>query len=380
MTDLGIYLHLPFCRSICSYCDFYKMRAKTPRIRQYIDYIIKEIDLHVETFRNAQANFQPKTLYIGGGTPSFIPLDDLERLLKRLGQWLNLADLQEFTIEANPEDLNLSFLTLIKKYHVSRLSIGIQSFNPLAHRVLNRVSDYHDVQKKVALLKQLGITNYNLDLMFGIPDMNHDLVKQDLELFLSLEPTHLSCYSLILEERTLLFNQYLKGEFKPLEEDEEAAIYQLIKDTLTRNGFNHYETSNFARPGYESLHNLIYWNNERYLGIGAGSSSYLGNTRLKTVSNLDRYFSLLDQGRIGREEEIQLSKQDQMEEEVMLGLRKTQGISLERFYAKFGEDFFSVFPMAKKLIDQQYLQRENNYLRLNPKYHFTADYVLRKLI
>lgn len=371
---------MPFCRSICSYCDFYKMRAKTPRIRQYIDYIIKEIDLHVETFRNAQANFQPKTLYIGGGTPSFIPLDDLERLLKRLGQWLSLADLQEFTIEANPEDLNLSFLTLIKKYHVSRLSIGIQSFNPLAHRVLNRVSDYHDVQKKVALLKQLGITNYNLDLMFGIPDMNHDLVKQDLELFLSLEPTHLSCYSLILEERTLLYNQYLKGEFKPLEEDEEAAIYQLIKDTLTRNGFNHYETSNFARPGYESLHNLIYWNNERYLGIGAGSSSYLGNTRLKTVSNLDRYFSLLDQGRIGREEEIQLSKQDQMEEEVMLGLRKTQGISLERFYAKFGEDFFSVFPMAKKLIDQQYLQRENNYLRLNPKYHFTADYVLRKLI
>lgn len=371
---------MPFCRSICSYCDFYKMRAKKPRIRQYIDYIIKEIDLHVETFRNAQANFQPKTLYIGGGTPSFIPLDDLERLLKRLGQWLNLADLQEFTIEANPEDLNLSFLTLIKKYHVSRLSIGIQSFNPLAHRVLNRVSDYHDVQKKVALLKQLGITNYNLDLMFGIPDMNHDLVKQDLELFLSLEPTHLSCYSLILEERTLLYNQYLKGEFKPLEEDEEAAIYQLIKDTLTRNGFNHYETSNFARPGYESLHNLIYWNNERYLGIGAGSSSYLGNTRLKTVSNLDRYFSLLDQGRIGREEEIQLSKQDQMEEEVMLGLRKTQGISLERFYAKFGEDFFSVFPMAKKLIDQQYLQRENNYLRLNPKYHFTADYVLRKLI
>ena len=182
--------------------------------------------------------------------------------------------------------------------------------------------------------------------MFGIPDMNHDLVKQDLELFLSLEPTHLSCYSLILEERTLLYNQYLKGEFKPLEEDEEAAIYQLIKDTLTRNGFNHYETSNFARPGYESLHNLIYWNNERYLGIGAGSSSYLGNTRLKTVSNLDRYFLCLTKAESAGRKKFSCPNKTRWKKK-SCWVKETQGISLERFYAKFGEDFFSVFPMAK---------------------------------
>ena len=380
MTDLGLYLHIPFCRAICSYCDFYKMQAKTPRIRQYVDYIIKEIDLQEKRFLNANEPFKPTTLYIGGGTPSFIPLSDFKRLLERLNQWFSLETLKEFTIEANPEDLTSEFIDLCKHHHVSRLSIGVQSFNPLAHQVLKRKSVFSDLAKQIDMLKKAGFTNFNLDLMFGIPGMDLESVKEDLELFLSLEPTHMSCYSLILEERTLLYHQYLNDQFKPIDEDLEANIYQLIKETLTCHGFNHYRDKQLCSKPVMNRFIISYIGITKIFRIGAGSSSYLNDVRWKTVSNLDQYFALLDQGIIGREEEVKLSKPDQMKEEVMLGLRKTKGISLEVFRSKYGEEFLRIFPQSKDLIEQGYLRIENDYLMLNPEYHFLANYVLRKLI
>lgn len=371
----GLYLHIPFCQRICTYCDFYKMRAKLVEKEKYIDYLIKEIAL----LRNE--SLPPiDTIYLGGGTPSSIPPKSLRKLFEALAEFTNLKTLSEFTIELNPEDITVELALLLKEFHISRLSIGIQSFNPKVQKILGRYHDYDDVLKKVFLLNEYGLTNLNFDFIYGIPNTSIDDVITDLNLFLTLKPKHLSCYSLILEEKTVLYHQYLKGEFTPIVEELEATMYDEIKNHLLKQGFIHYETSNYAYSGYESSHNLIYWSNDRYRGIGAGSSSYVGNRRFKTVANLNQYYDGINNSVINLAEDINLSITEQMKEEVMLGLRKTKGINLTTFSKRYGCQIINAFPTIPSLINQGILVKENDHLAIKPNFQYLANYIIRKII
>lgn len=371
----GLYVHIPFCKNICSYCDFYKMRAKASEKIKYMGYLTKEIALL------KKEDLPPiQTIYIGGGTPSSLPITELRTLFIHLDTITDLQLLKEFTIELNPEDITVELASLLKEFHLSRLSIGIQSFDPYVQEVLGRHHQYDDLKDKVLMLRNLGFNNLNFDYIYGIPETNLIKIKNDLDLLLSLKPQHLSCYSLILEEKTMLFHQFRKGFFNPIDEDLEAKMYDTIKDYLSSYGFVHYETSNFALPGYESLHNLIYWSNNRYRGIGAGSSSYVGNRRFKTISNLKKYYEGIDQGIITLSENITLTVYDQMKEEVMLGLRKTQGINLSNFYERYNYHLIDVFPKIKAFLDQKALILSNNFLAISPDKQYVANYILREIL
>jgi oxygen-independent coproporphyrinogen-3 oxidase len=304
----------------------------------------------------------------------------LSRLGDKLSTVLDLERLQERTIEVNPHDLTEELVECLVKYHFNRVSIGVQSFNPKIMGILGRDHTYEDIASGMKLLHEHGIDNINLDLMYGINGFGMEDLKDDLDKLVSLKPKHVSCYSLILEEKTILYHKYQKGEFSLMDEDLEADMYFYIIDYLHKAGYEHYETSNFCLPGYESRHNLIYWNNERYLGLGAGSSYYLENTRYTNVRNLREYFAGVDDGNIMYEEEIPLSENDRMKEEMILGLRLTKGVNIKTFREKYAKDVFEVFPVIEQLMKEGWLKREGDLLAIPYDKLYLANHVLVNFI
>ena len=272
---LGLYIHIPFCRKICSYCDFYKMVVSDEFKIKFFNYLIKEFSLLDNTVSNVD------TIYIGGGTPSSVNLELLENLFVALENRIDLTKIKEFTFEINPEDINLELLKLLKKYHVNRLSIGVQTFNQKHLRLLNRITNYDDLSLKINLIKQIGFENYSFDLIYALPNQTVDELLDDLKFVRSLEPKHVSTYSLILEEHTILNHLFNQKKWEKIDEEIDEKMYFKIIEFLKEFGINQYETSNFSKPGFESKHNLIYWNNEHYFAIGPSSSGYINNVRYK---------------------------------------------------------------------------------------------------
>jgi oxygen-independent coproporphyrinogen-3 oxidase len=352
----ALYIHIPFCRSICSYCDFYKMVAKDSLKEKYIDYLLKEI-------QGKQSGFGDlKTIYVGGGTPSSLNLSLLERFLSGLRECVPSEKIEEFTIEANPNDITPDLLEILSKYGVNRISLGVQSFNERKLRVLKRGHSRKDVKKAMLLLKDYGFDNVSVDLIFGVGEEKYRIVRHDINLAIRYGAKHLSPYTLIVEEKTILHKLTSAGKFKEMNPDREARFYSKIQWHLQKKGFSQYEISNFSKPGYECRHNLVYWNNEPYFGLGAGASGYLGNTRYTNVANLDSYFKGIDEKELALSEITTLSKIDQMNEELMLGLRKVEGISLEHFQSKFGIDLILTFPIIEKLLSQGLLSLQSDRL------------------
>ena len=372
----GIYIHIPFCRKICNYCDFYKMVVSDKFKSEYIDYLIKDIELTFDKYNIQDVN----TLYIGGGTPSCLPLNLLEKLFITLLKKVELSKLEEFTIEVNPEDLTNEFVTLIKRYYVSRVSIGVQTFDIRNYSVLGRYTDYEILKHKIELLRNNNINNYSLDLIYAIPNTTLENLEKDIDLILSLKPNHISTYSLILEEKTILYHQYLKHNIEMIDEKIDAKMYELIQKKLLENDYYQYETSNFSLSGYESKHNLIYWNYDEYYGIGAAGSSFVGNKRFTRVSNIKEYYRLLDL----KEEpcdEIEILDQERLiEDYIMLGLRKTKGINVEEFIKRFEVSIFDIYPKIKQLIDDDLLKFDNNYLYINKKYLYISNFIISKIL
>jgi oxygen-independent coproporphyrinogen-3 oxidase len=268
----------------------------------------------------------------------------------------------------------------LERYHFNRVSIGVQSFNPKILAILGRSHAYEDIASGMELLRNHGIDNINLDLMYGISGFTIGDLEDDLDKLVSLKPKHVSCYSLILEEKTILYHKHEKGEFSLMDEDLEADMYFYIIEYLRQAGYEHYETSNFCLPGYESRHNLIYWNNERYLGLGAGSSYYLGNKRYTNVRNLISYFAGVDAGSLMYEEEIPLSENDRMKEEMILGFRLIKGVNIKTFRERFAKDVFEVFPVINKLIKEGWLKREGDWLAIPYDKLYLANHVLVNFI
>lgn len=382
MREIGLYIHIPFCHSICSYCDFTKMVASPKTKKNYLKSLIKEIELRKKIFDTHII----KSIYIGGGTPSSLKVDDLNLLLEAVENNIDLTNVLEYTIEANPEDINLDFVKCISTHHINRISIGVQSFNSTSLNTMKRTSDVDDIFQKMTLLRCYGIDNINLDFMFGIEPASINSTIDDLQKFIDLKPTHLSCYSLILEPRTLLFHQSNLGQFKVMNEDKEAAIYQAIVKKLIDAGFNQYEISNFSSNGYQSLHNLIYWSNERYLGVGLGSSSYLGHVRFKTTHNLQLYEKMINENNIDDsafyDEIEELTKEDEEIYEIIMRLRLTEGIVLPTFFDKFQTDFFDAFSNIRKLLNEDICIYDKNKqtISIAPKYTYVTNQIIKKLI
>lgn len=278
MVD-AIYIHIPFCLKKCDYCDFISFSSTKEKMKEYVNYLIKEIELYPE--------YEYDTVYFGGGTPSILEIEDLERVLKKL----KIKNDAEITIEVNPKTVDLEKLKRLKAIGFNRLSIGIQSFNKKFLKILGRAHTSIDGIKTYLNARKAGFKNISLDLMFSLPTQTLDDVKQDLDLLFKLKPEHFSIYSLIWEEGTVFFEKLEKNIFKETENEVEGMMYEMIIDMSKKNGYTHYEISNFSLPNMESRHNTKYWENKQYLGIGLGASGYINKIRYKNEVQFSKYYA-----------------------------------------------------------------------------------------
>lgn len=358
----SIYIHIPFCQSICSYCDFCKMLYTSKDSKRYLEALKREVEEYYlgETI---------KTIYIGGGTPSILNPEELAKLFKIVKLFKKSVDC-EITFECNPDDITEVLIDILKANGVNRISIGVESFNTEKLTFMERKSDFDDIKEKIKLINNKGIYNINLDLMYGLPGEGLDILKKDLKMILKLNPEHISTYSLIVEDSTKV---KIRGD-KNIDEDLEAEMYKYIVKKLKNKGYIHYEVSNFAKDGYFSKHNLTYWNNKEYYGFGLGASGYINGFRYENTKNIDTY----SQG-LYRKEEALLSKQEIMEYELMLGLRKTEGINLQEFFDKYEINMQDVFPI-KPLLKNKDLIYKHGQVFINPEKRYVMNEILLKLI
>lgn len=371
---LGLYVHIPFCKKICPYCDFYKMVSNQDKKQNYIKGLSQEMKL-----KNL-SDYSFDTVYIGGGTPSSLSLDLLEELFINLSNNINLDNLKEFTIEANPEDITEDFVKLIHQYNVSRVSIGTQTLNSRLQKLISREFSYEELKLKIKLLQKFDINNINLDLIYSIPGQTFEEFCDDLDKVISLDINHISAYSLILEEHTIFYHKYLKGDLKLNSEDLESKMYKQLIKKLTSNNFIHYEVSNFAKKGYQSLHNLIYWNCDEYVAIGVSASSYVNNIRQTNCKNMNKYLIGLSDNKIYLDEESYIDKEEAKKEWIILGLRKIKGIDKNKFALKFGENLKDAFLSIQPLINEGLLKENKNYLYIPKKYLYISNHILIKIL
>ena len=372
----GLYLHIPFCKNICKYCDFYKMVVSRSLQEKTINYIIEEMKLR------ELSKYQIDTIYIGGGSPSSLDDDLLDKLLFNLSQLTNFDELKEFTIEFNPNDITIDKVKILQKYQVTRVSIGIQTFNNNLLNTLGRIPfvSFEELSEKIKLLNMYDIKNINVDLIYAIPGEVIDDITDDLNKMMRLPITHLSCYSLILEERSILYYEYTHNKIKLIDETLDEKMYEKINEVLEKNNFIHYETSNFSKPGFNSLHNLIYWHRDDYLGIGPGASSSIGNHRFTNTHNLNEYFLGIDNKNIKYAEDIIDSKKDEQELMVMMNLRLSEGINKKRYLERFNEDVKDTFPSILELLKEGLLEETTDTIRIPLKYFYILNYIIVKII
>lgn len=352
MTVRSVYIHIPFCKSICSYCDFCKFLHEEVYASEYLNELSKEIDKYYD-------NDKIRTLYIGGGTPSVLSLNNLKKLFE-ITKKFDTSLLEEFTFEMNIDDITEEKLLLLKTNNVNRISIGIQSFNEINLKYLNRKHTKNEIIKNINLAKNY-FTNINVDLMFALPIETFSTLKKDVKEILKLDVPHISTYSLIIEQNTVLSH----SKVKPIEEDLDYKMYSYILKELKKNNYNHYEVSNFAKEGYQSKHNLNYWENNEYYGFGLGAHGFISELRYENTRSFNTYLK----GNY-RFNELVLSKREDMENEVILGLRKLEGINIVDFFNKYKiniQEEFNITPLLKngllKIKDNNiYIPEEKIYI------------------
>ncbi|HEK9983289.1 radical SAM family heme chaperone HemW [Streptococcus equi subsp. zooepidemicus] len=366
------YVHIPFCTQICYYCDFSKVFIKNQPVDAYLEALIKE-------FESYQIN-SLKTLYIGGGTPTAITAKQLDYLLSHLQQHLQLDQLEEFTIEANPGDLTEDKIAVLRQSAVNRISLGVQTFNDKQLKQIGRSHTEAQIYTTIASLKEAGFQNMSIDLIYALPGQTIQQVKENVAKALALDIPHLSLYSLILEHHTVFMNKMRRGKLQLPTEDLEAEMFEYIISEMEASGFEHYEISNFTKPGFESRHNLMYWNNDEYFGCGAGASGYLDGIRYRNRVPIQHYLKAVADGNARLSEEV-LTKEEMMEEELFLGLRKKSGVSVSRFQEKFGLSFESRYgPVVRELQAQGLLVKDKDFVRMTKKGLFLGDSVAEKFI
>ncbi len=381
LNELGIYIHIPFCKQKCYYCDFVSYSNKCSEVKEYIESLKKEI----EEFDFS--NYKVTSIYIGGGTPSYIDSIYIVEILSELKEKLkcNLIEFKdiEITIEVNPGTVDTKKLNDYKKSGINRLSIGLQSTKNDILKKIGRIHTYQEFLEIYKLARETGFKNINIDLMIGIPGQKIGDLKNTLQDIIKLEPEHISVYSLIIEENTPIEKMLENGEIKLPDEDLERNMYWYVKNTLELNGYNHYEISNFAKLGKESRHNLNCWNQEEYIGFGVAAHSYLNGIRFSNTINVEEYIQHLENNR--KEENIQIeesqSLEDKKNEFMMLGFRKIQGVDIARFKEKFIDNpIFLYREKLNKLVEEGLIEVDLNHIKLTNKGIDLANLVFEEFV
>ena len=380
-NNFGVYIHIPFCKKKCNYCDFISFCNKDNLIEEYIECLKKEIK---------EFNFLNKnvtTIYLGGGTPSYINSKFIVDILNLLKEKLKsnktpFYDL-EITIEVNPGTVTREKLEMYKKVGINRLSIGLQETNNNLLKQIGRIHTFEDFLETYNLAKKVGFNNINVDLMIALPNQKISDIKESLEKIVSLKPNHISVYSLIIEEGTLIEKQVNQGKLKLPSEEEERNLYWYVKNFLEISGYNHYEISNFAKKGQESKHNLNCWNQEEYIGFGLASHSYVNKTRFCNISNLEKYIENVknndfDKNRIIEEKQ---TIEDEKKEFMMLGFRKIEGVSISKFKEKFSENpLFLYRKELNKLVNEGLIVVNLDNIKLTNKGLDLANIVFEEFV
>lgn len=354
----SVYIHIPFCDTICSYCDFCKFIKNSEWVNKYLDELHKEIK---DKYKGEVIN----TIYIGGGTPSSLNIEELKKLFDILKIFKLSSDV-EYTFECNIENIDIEKLRLLYNNKVNRLSIGIQTFNDKYIHYLNRRHNKDMIKDIIRSAKKIGFKNINIDLIYAIKNQTLEDLNHDLDEFLNLDITHISTYSLMIEPNTRL---YINNE-ENIDQDLDYEMYKLICEKLKNNGYNHYEISNFSKPGYESKHNLTYWNNLQYYGFGIGASGYVNDIRYDNTRSINKY---LTSHYIS--ESHMLTNNEKIENEFILGLRKMNGINKNIFKDKYGLDIKSISCVNKLLKEEKLIEDEKN-IYINPKYIYVSNDIL----
>ena len=378
---LGIYIHVPFCKSKCAYCDFNSSVCQSAeRMTAYVDALVA----HMESYRAAAQNYEPNTVFIGGGTPTALPPEELFRIVKAVKHNFKLTKNAEFTIEANPATVSYDTLAKLRRMGVNRLSMGLQSAHENELQALSRVHTRKDFAHSFKMARDAKFDNINVDLMFGIPYQTTETLLHTIRYLTRVQPEHISLYDLKIEPGTPFYKNY--SEIAPYlpDDDTEADMYISAIEMLRNAGYYQYEISNFARPGHMCAHNLKYWNCDEYLGFGVSAHSYFNGSRFSFTADVDRYMQgvTVKDSRVRITDECDiLEERERMGEYIMLRLRLTAGLDVREFFRRFGMSFETLYAgKCQKFIQNGFMTVKNGVYALTPSGMFISNYILSDLL
>ena len=375
--NVGIYIHIPFCKSRCIYCGFYSTTNKELKER-YVDALIREIHMRKDDFARLGTSLSPSstsTVYFGGGTPSSLSVCDIERIVGALESTFNGTP-SEVTLEMNPDDVTKDYMKAVRQMGINRISMGIQTFDDSRLQFIRRRHNASQAEKAVMTIREEGIHNVSIDLMFGFPNQTMDEWVTDIDKAIALHPTHISAYSLMYEEDTPLFRMLQKGEINQIDDETSLAMYTELINRLTANGYEHYEISNFAMPGYRSVHNSSYWHDTPYLGFGAAAHSYNKDTRSWNIPDLKKYIESIESGVLPSESEV-IDADTHYNDLITTALRTREGLNLDDLPQKYRE---YALVNARKSISEHLLEATDSHIRLTREGLFVSDMVMSELI
>lgn len=379
--ELGIYIHVPFCKSKCYYCDFVSFPNKINAVNAYINALKKDME------QFDVSNYNVTTIYIGGGTPSYIDEENIKQIFEILNKKLENNDTRiqdmEITIEINPGTATIEKLKTYKNLGINRISIGLQSTQDRLLKEIGRIHTYQEFLSTYKMARKVGFNNINVDLMIGLPTQNIEDIKQSLEEVVKLQPEHISVYSLIVEEGTVIEKRLNNEEIELPQEYVERRMYWYVKNYLELQGYLQYEISNFAKKGYSSKHNLNCWRQKEYIGFGVAAHSYIEDTRFGNIDNLEEYIKNIEENHLEKNRIIEekQTKEDKEKEFMMLGFRKTEGISISEFKEKFIDNpLFVYHKELEKLVRQKLIQIDLDNIRLTSKGLDFANLVFEEFI
>lgn len=379
MKNLGIYVHIPFCKKKCDYCDFVSFEAENNVQEKYVDALCMDIKNSAIKFQEYEIN----TMYFGGGTPSYISENLIVKILKEIQKNYKIANNAEITIEVNPGTVNKEKLEIYRKSGFNRISIGLQSTHDRLLKLIGRIHTYNEFLETYKSAREVGFENINVDLMLALPTQTMEELVDSVNKMINLKPEHISIYSLILEENTPLYNKVFSGKLEILDEELEREMYWKTKKIFEKNKYNHYEISNFSKKGFESKHNMNCWLQEEYLGFGISAHSYFNNKRFARTSNLNEYIKNIEMNNSEKNIEINevQNRESKAKEYMLLGLRKIDGVSISAFERKFEINplFYFRFEISK-LEEEGLLEVDLDNIKLTDKGLDLANQVFEEFV
>jgi len=377
MNLISLYIHIPFCEKKCYYCDFSSYGGKKHLIDDYITSLKKEIVL----YKSVLDDYKINTIFFGGGTPSILSGNQIAEIMETVDKYFSIEAGAEVSMEANPGTLTYDKLKRYYESGINRLSIGLQACQNNLLRTLGRIHSFENYIKNLEEARNAGFSNINTDLMFSLPGQKKSNWEESLEKIVSLEIPHISAYSLIVEEETPFYDWVKNRKILLPDEEVELKMYHYTIEYLEKNGYNHYEISNFAKPGFQCKHNLIYWQNKSYIGLGSGAHSYFNKKRFSNVNQIEEYISLLKESKVPIENETDVSIKDEISETMFLGLRMMEGVSIEEFTKRFNISPFEIYKsQINKFKEQNLLYWDEKHIKLTQKGVDLSNIVFQEML